>query len=215
MPHKFSAVKICPHGAYVRKWIMKLCIHSLMELSPSWEVANCAATQELPAFYGIRRFITVSTRALHWSLPWARSLISIIASKSKSEFCYDRRSVGQSVLVSGPHLGPVTVSRLQVYWRGALSLTRGRVCRLQLLLGFASAVIHGSESRGLITIFYCLRFETLPNLEGQAPVFISPKNKLVRFCPQALGFLFVASYDSRGYGGGFRTHLHMGITCVF
>jgi hypothetical protein len=34
-------------------------IHSLMELSPSWEVANCAATQNFPAFYGTRRFITV------------------------------------------------------------------------------------------------------------------------------------------------------------
>jgi hypothetical protein len=43
---------------------------SLMELSPSWEVDNCAATQEHPAFYGTRRFITVFTRALHWSLSW-------------------------------------------------------------------------------------------------------------------------------------------------
>jgi hypothetical protein len=31
---------------------------------------------------------------------------------------------------------------------GALSLTRGPVCRLQLLLALASAVILGSESRG-------------------------------------------------------------------
>jgi hypothetical protein len=43
--------------------------HSLMELRPSWEAANCAATQEIiPAFYRTRRFITVFTRALHWSL---------------------------------------------------------------------------------------------------------------------------------------------------
>jgi hypothetical protein len=28
--------------------------------------------------------------------------------------------------------------------------------------------------------------------------------------PQALGFLFVASYDSQGYGGGIRSRLHMG-----
>jgi hypothetical protein len=48
--------------------------HSLMELSSSWEVANCAATQ---AFYGTRRFITVFTRALHWSISWARSIQSI------------------------------------------------------------------------------------------------------------------------------------------
>jgi hypothetical protein len=39
-----------------------------MKLSPSREAANCAATQELPAFYATRMFITVLTRALHWSL---------------------------------------------------------------------------------------------------------------------------------------------------
>jgi hypothetical protein len=44
--------------------------------------------------------------------------------------------------------------------------------------GLASTVVLGSESRGLVTIFYCLRFETS---------------------------LFVASYDSQGYGGGIRT----------
>jgi hypothetical protein len=42
---------------------------------------------------------------------------------------------------------------LQVCLSGALSPARGRVCRLQLLLALASAVI-------FVTIFYCLRFET-------------------------------------------------------
>jgi hypothetical protein len=52
------------------------------------------------------------------------------------------------------------------------ALTGGRVCRLQFLLALASVVIFGSESRvGLVTIFYCLRFETS---------------------------LFEASYDSQG-----------------
>jgi hypothetical protein len=35
-----------------------------------------------------------------------------------------------------------------VCWYGALTLTRGRVCNLQLLLALASAVILASESRG-------------------------------------------------------------------
>jgi hypothetical protein len=64
---------------------------------------------------------------------------------------------------------------LRVCWNGTLSL--GRVCHLQFLLVLASAVILGSESRGLATIFYCLRFETS---------------------------LFVASYDLQDYGGGIR-----------
>jgi hypothetical protein len=41
----------------------------------------------------------------------------------------------------------ITVWQLRVCWFGAPSLTRGRVCRLQLLLALASAVIFGSESR--------------------------------------------------------------------
>jgi hypothetical protein len=40
----------------------------------------------------------------------------------------------------------VTVRQLWVSWCGALFLTRGRVCRLQLLRALASAVIFGSES---------------------------------------------------------------------
>jgi hypothetical protein len=33
--------------------------------------------KNFPAYYGTRRFITVFTRALHWSLSWARSIQSI------------------------------------------------------------------------------------------------------------------------------------------
>jgi hypothetical protein len=33
--------------------------------------------KKFPAFYGTRRFITVFTRAFHWSLSWARSIQSI------------------------------------------------------------------------------------------------------------------------------------------
>jgi hypothetical protein len=41
----------------------------------------------------------------------------------------------------------ITVTQLRICWYGALSLTRGQVCRLLLLLALASAVIFGSESR--------------------------------------------------------------------
>jgi hypothetical protein len=40
------------------------------------------------------------------------------------------------------------------------SLTRGRVCSLQFLLVIASAVILRFDPAGLMTTFYCLRFET-------------------------------------------------------
>jgi hypothetical protein len=59
-----------------------------------------------------------------------------------------------------------------------------RVCRLQLLLVLASAVILGSESRGT-----------------RDHILLS----------QIWTSLFVTSYDSQGYGGGIRPRLHTGM----
>jgi hypothetical protein len=79
---------------------------------------------------------------------------------------------------------------------------------LQLLLVLASAVILGSESRGTYDHILLSQIRDFPNLEDQVPVFVSSRNRVVQLCPQALGSLFVASYDSQGYGGGIPTHLH-------
>jgi hypothetical protein len=49
-----------------------------------------------------------------------------------------------------------------------------------------------------------------PNLEGQVSVFISPSDRLAKIYPQAQGSLFVALYESQGYGGGILTRLHTG-----
>jgi hypothetical protein len=74
------------------------------------------------------------------------------------------------------------------------SLGRGWVCRLQLLIALANAVILRSESRGthdrILTV-------SDSRLEGQAPIFISPRNKVIQLYPQALGSLFVASNNSK------------------
>ena len=48
-----------------------------MEQSPSWEANRFAASQEIPAFYGTRRFISTFTSARHLSLTWASSIQSI------------------------------------------------------------------------------------------------------------------------------------------
>jgi hypothetical protein len=74
----------------------------------------------------------------------------------------------------------ITVRLLRVCCCGAVPLTRGRVCRLQLLLALARAVILVSESRGT-----------------REHILLS----------QIRDFLFVASYDSQGYGGGIRPRL--------
>jgi hypothetical protein len=73
---------------------------------------------------------------------------------------------------------------------------RGWVCHLTLLLAFASAVILRSETRGTHGQILLSHIGDSPSLEGQVPAFISPRNRVAQLYPQALGSLFVASYDS-------------------
>jgi hypothetical protein len=68
---------------------------------------------------------------------------------------------------------------------GARSLMRGQICRLQLLMVLASAVILGSESRGT-----------------RDHILLS----------QIRDFLSVAFYEPQGYGGGVRPRLYTGLT---
>jgi hypothetical protein len=89
------------------------------------------------------------------------------------------------------------------------SLVRGWVC-LQLLLALASAVILRSGSRGTHDHILLSQIRDSPNLEGQVPVFISLRNRVAQLYPQALGSLFVASYDSQDYGECIRPRLHRG-----
>jgi hypothetical protein len=60
----------------------------------------------------------------------------------------------------------IIVRQLRVCWCGALSLTREWVCRLQLLLVLASAVILGSESLGIRHHILLSQIRDSPNLEG-------------------------------------------------
>jgi hypothetical protein len=94
-------------------------------------------------------------------------------SESKSKLSEDRRSVCQSVwcqaLMWGPRPDFFTVRHLRVCWCGAPSLTIGRVCRLQLLLDLASAVILGSESRVIRWQCFAVSDRRLPPPGGPDP----------------------------------------------
>jgi hypothetical protein len=83
------------------------------------------------------------------------------------------------------------------------------------MLVLSSAVILGSGFRGSHDRILLSQIRDSPNLEGQVPVFISPRNRVAQLYPQALGFLFVASYDSQSYGGGIRIRLHAGYNSRF
>jgi hypothetical protein len=57
--------------------------NKLKALTHSWswallEKLPIIQLKKFPAFYGTRRFITVFTRTLHWSLSWATSIQSIL-----------------------------------------------------------------------------------------------------------------------------------------
>jgi hypothetical protein len=78
---------------------------------------------------------------------------------------------------------------------------RGRVCRLQLFLAHVSAAILGSESRGNHDDILLPQIRDSPNLRA----------RVTQLYPQTLGPLFVASYDSQGYGGCNRTSVYAGI----
>jgi hypothetical protein len=100
-----------------------------------------------------------------------------------------RLTVGQSVCLGvEPQLGLMTRYLLLSDSYGlvfvALSLTKGRICLLYMLLPSPAYSFSGPSPLDLATIFYCLSFETS---------------------------LFVASYDSHGHGGGIRPRLHTGL----
>jgi hypothetical protein len=110
----------------------------------------------------------------------------------------------------------ISFRQLSVCYFVAPSLTIGRVCNLlyNCFWALPEQSLLGRSPAELTPIFYCLIWDS-PNLEGQVPVFISPRNRVAQLCPRALGSLFVASYDSQGSGGGILTRLHTGKSEIF
>jgi hypothetical protein len=109
--------------------------------------------------------------------------------KPKSDLCYDRRSVGQCVLVSSPIWGPTSDF---CYFRTFAdfllwgSISEERTGRLQILVVLASLVILGSESCGTHDHILLSQILDSPNLEGQVSIFISPRNWVTQLHSQAI-----------------------------
>jgi hypothetical protein len=111
---------------------------------------------------------------------------------------YDRRSVGQSVVVSGPHLEHTTrfyyCRTLAVFVlraaipdeRTGLQFTRTIFCH-SLVQVPQNSWPHLTVS--FETICYCLIRDS-HNLEGQARVFISPTDRVAQLYPPYTGFPF-------------------------
>jgi hypothetical protein len=108
----------------------------------------------------------------------------------KLKLNYDRQSVGQSVLVSGTHLGPVTIfffllevffRQLRVCYFVAPSLTRGPVCNLRLLLVLASLVPRESRPYFIFPIL-----ETPPTWRAMSRYLYPPGTGRPRYTPSPL-----------------------------
>jgi hypothetical protein len=85
----------------------------------------------------------------------------------------------------------------------AASLMRGRASSLQLLLVLANAAPQGSSY-----FTFSNRDVLQPERRGHH-IYVTQEHG-GPVIPQALGSVFVASYDSQGCGGGIRTRLHLG-----
>jgi hypothetical protein len=131
----------------------------------------------------------------------------LVIVESESELLYDWRCIANHFVLATSPLRLTTSNFIfQLNTCGyspyvTSSLTRGWVCSLQLLLGLTSAVILRSESCGTHGHILMSQIRDFPNLEGKVPIFIFPRNRVARLYPQTLASLFVASYDSEGYGG--------------
>jgi hypothetical protein len=123
----------------------------------------------------------LSVQALHsracvsyvsYAVTAAYSLERSQAWSPESELYYDRRSVSQSVLEQSTHLGLTT--------------------RFLLLSDHCGFLIRGAlsdERTGLSFKMYDIQYILLSQIWDQVPVFISPRNRVARLYPQALGLL--------------------------
>jgi hypothetical protein len=165
--------------------------------------------------FGTQSPIAVRISCYALSLCWINTTKA--ESGSESELLYDWRfTANQFVLATSPLRLTKSNFIFQLNTCGyspyvTSSLTRGWVCRLQLLLVLATAVILMSESCRTHDHILLSQTRDFPNLEGRVFIFISPRNRVAQLYPQALGSLFVASYESQGYGGGIRPRLHTGV----
>jgi hypothetical protein len=82
---------------------------------------------------------------------------------------------------------------LHVCYFVASSLTRGRVCNLlyNCFWALPEQWLLSRSTAELTAIFYCLIWDS-PNLEGQVPVFISPRKRVAEIL--MLAWIYIAVY---------------------
>jgi hypothetical protein len=85
--------------------------------------------------------------------------------------------------------------QLNLWGHVTSSPMRGWICRLQLLLVLARAVILGTVCRGAHGQHFVSQIRDSLNLEGQVPVFKFSWNMVTQLYPQPLGSLLLRGYS--------------------
>jgi hypothetical protein len=93
----------------------------------------------------------------------------------------------------------VAIRNLRSCFCGAPSLRREQVCSLQC----NNSMVRVAQNPSLSHL-------RLPQPRGPGSLFISPRSRVAQLYPQALGSLYVASYDSQGCGESIITCPHTG-----
>jgi hypothetical protein len=143
--------------------------------------------------FGYQLSICSGTKGNHWK-PWLGWLVTG-PSGCKLTSC-QKSGIKYASSNSTPYLCCFFLDNFRVCWCGAPSLTRCRVCTFQFFLGIANTTFLRSESDGTHDNILLSLFFSLPNLEGQVPVFIFSRNRVARLYPQALGFTCKAQIKS-------------------
>jgi hypothetical protein len=105
----------------------------------------------------------------------------------------------------------ITVRQLRACWCGAPSVTRGRVCNLQLLMVLASEVIRRSQSHGThddVRIILSQIRES-PTWNVKSTYFFIPQENGRPVLPPGTGFPF-HHLPLRGLGWRYSNRLHSG-----
>jgi hypothetical protein len=132
---------------------------------------------------------------------------------SESELLYDWRFTAHQFALARSPLRFTTINfifQLNTYGYSpyvASSLTRGRVCLLQLLLFIASAVILSSESRGTHDHILLSQIRDSPSWRVRSPI-ISPRNRMGPIILTSAGYPFDPFLRLIGLGLKYSTPPH-------
>jgi hypothetical protein len=167
-------------------------------------VLNYNFTLGEPLSYIEISWVKIPRRLHNWILSYIGINICIaekkqsLGNKSKSKLYYDRQSVGQSVLVSGAHLGPATnfspamfnyFRQLQVCWCGRplwreVASVFFFFCRVSPNTPFLRSESHGTHENILLSLF--LR---LPQSESPSSCNYIPQEQGNPVIPLGIGFV--------------------------